>query len=82
MKKVTLLGSILIFFMLIFTIFTPTVSSELFEKNNDIPEGLWFIVGFFKYLDEDENNIFLRVIHAKLTGVGNGFMFYKLRFPI
>ena len=33
-------------------------------------------------MDEDEEFIYLRVLSAKLTGLGNGLMYYRLRFPV
>lgn len=54
--------------------------TEIIE--NEIPEGLWFIRGSFKYLYEDEEFIYLRTIAVRLIGFGQGLMFYSLRFPI
>ena len=48
----------------------------------EIPEGLWIIRGFFKYLDEDNENIYLKIINARFRGIGAGLMFYHLRFPV
>ena len=50
--------------------------------DNEIPGGLWFVRGSFKYLDEDEESIYLRVIIAKFIGLGQGLMHYSLHFPI
>ena len=49
---------------------------------NEIPEGLWVIRGIFKFLDEDDENIYLRIINARFMGIGAGLMFYHLRFPV
>jgi hypothetical protein len=43
--------------------------------------GIWFVRGVFKYLDEDEDYYYVRVIHARLFGIGPGVMWYVLRFP-
>jgi len=82
MKKIFLFGSILIFFMLIVTQFIPTASLYHLREHNEIPEGVWFIRGAFKYLDEDVEHIYLKTITARLIGIGAGMMFYTLRFPI
>jgi hypothetical protein len=52
------------------------------KNDNEITEGLWFIRGAFKFLSEDEEFIYLRTIAVRLTGLGNGLMFYRLRFPV
>lgn len=87
MRKISLFGSLIICFMLIIAILMPTVSSSNiltnYTKNiNDIPRGLWIIRGSFKYLDEDDEYIYLKTITARLTGIGAGLMFYHLRFPV
>jgi len=85
MKKITLYGSILVCFMLVIAVLIPTVSSledisNVSKKNNEIPEGLWLIRGSFKFIDEDEEYIYLKAISTKLWGFGNGAAVYHLFF--
>lgn len=78
--------SILVIMLFIITIISVNsiadFDSDSTENDNEIPEGLWFIRGSFKLLDEDDEFIYLRVISVKLTGFGSGMMSYKLRFPV
>jgi hypothetical protein len=78
-KKICFL---IIFMLLIFAVISINVLAYSKEYSENINEGLWFIRGSFKYLDEDEEFIYLRIIAARLTGLDNGLMFYSLRFPI
>ena len=85
MRKIALFGSILICFMLVIAVLMPPVSSSydlsnISKENNEIPEGLWFIRGTFKYFDEDEEYIYLKAISSKLRGFGNGVAVYHLFF--
>lgn len=51
------------------------------NKLYDTPSnGIWFVRGLFKFLDEDEEYIYLKAISAKLRGFGNGVAVYHLFF--
>jgi len=40
--------------------------------------SIWFVRGTFRYLDEDEEYLYLKAISAKLRGFGNGAAVYRL----
>ena len=40
--------------------------------------GIWLVRGIFKYLDDDEEYIYLKAITARLFGIGNGAAWYRL----
>ena len=40
--------------------------------------SIWFVKGIFRYLDEDEEYIYLKAISTKLRGFGNGASVYRL----
>jgi hypothetical protein len=87
MRKKLLKRNIFICLILVILLSIPLISASNGLINNpsncnEIPEGIWFIRGLFKYMDEDEEYIYLRTIAAHLTGVGQGLMSYSLRFPI
>ena len=83
MRKI--IGIVFICLMLMLIMLTPIISaldtkSENYQNNDEIPSGIWFIRGSFKYLDEDEEYIYLKAISAKLRGFGNGAAVYHLFF--
>jgi hypothetical protein len=87
MRKKPLIRHIFVFLILAILLFIPLISASNGLINNpsncnEIPEGLWFVRGLFKYMGEDEDYIYLRTIAAHLTGVRQGLMSYSLRFPI
>jgi hypothetical protein len=48
------------------------------NKENSPVGGPWFIRGTFKYLDEDEDYIYVRAFHATIWGIG---VRYRLLLP-
>jgi len=51
------------------------------STTNIIPSmNIWLVKGAFKFLDEDEEYIYLKAISAKLRGFGNGVAVYHLFF--
>ena len=82
MRKITLIGSLLICFMLIIISVPSIESSSYSSKDDNKNEGIWLVRGSFKYLDEDDEYIYLRTINARLIGIGAGLLSYHLRFPI
>jgi len=69
--------------LLILTVISTSVTANETEAEIDIPSdgpsnSIWFVRGIFKYLDEDEENIYLNVLTARLCGIGNGLVWYHL----
>ncbi|MFE3845955.1 PKD domain-containing protein [Thermoplasmatota archaeon] len=55
------------------------------NKKHTIPcsnpsNNIWFVRGLFKFLEEDEEYIYLKALSAKLRGFGNGLAIYHLFF--
>lgn len=47
------------------------VEDQQTEVNDDTSKGIWFVRGFLKYVEEDEDYVYLRVIaHTSIFGLG------------
>ena len=60
-----------------------SMSKNKFESdriNDSTSNSIWFIRGLFRYLDDDEEYIYLKAISAKLRGFGNGVSICRLSF--
>ncbi|EMR73304.1 Peptidase family C25, partial [Thermoplasmatales archaeon SCGC AB-539-N05] len=53
-----------------------TAESDMSGVN--LLNGIWLVRGIFKYLDDDEDYIYLKAITARLFGIGNGAAWYRL----
>ena len=74
---------ILVCMLLILTVISTSVTANETEAEIDIPSdgpsnSIWFVRGIFKYLDEDEEYIYLTALTTKLCGIGNGLVWYHL----
>ena len=57
-------------------------SSDM-PSNDALLKGIWFVRGIFKYIDEDEEDIHVKIISAKLRGFGNGAAMYRIyNYPV
>ena len=58
----------------------PKRKSENDTLLNNSSNSIWFIKGLFRYVDKDEEYIYLKAISAKLRGFENGVTVYRLFF--
>ena len=57
----------------------PGVVDGFSNTTSDGPSNnIWFVRGIFKYIDEDEEDIHVKIISAKLRGFGNGAAVYRI----
>ena len=84
MKK--LIG-ILIGLLVITTVLPITTAEHIFEKEgkgdtttNNRSNDIWLVRGIFKYLDDDDDYIYLKAITSRLFGINNGITRYRISF--
>ena len=73
-----------IFVCLLFATSVPVIGMVEDIENQQIITGdgpsnsIWLVRGTFRYLDEDGEYLYLKVISARLRGFGNGASVYRL----
>lgn len=76
-KYVILIASIFVVAMFLMPVSSVAVYDEDNTPNKP-SNDIWFARGTFKFLDEDEDYIYLKIIHARIRGFGNGISAYNL----
>ena len=73
---------ILICLLLFSTVIPLVTADENKAENYNVPGAIWFVRGIFRYVEEDEDYIYVEALYAKLFGIMPGVMWYSLHSSI